>query len=143
LLSFAGILLGFYVGFRMFQFLLRRYGPRWRIPSQDDWAALAIMILAMSVISFFAEPIQNSISRSMEQDADIFGLEAIHGVVADPQATGQAEFQLLGENALVEPNPSPFVEFWTDSHPSIPFRAAFAKHYDPWAPGEEPKFFKK
>jgi len=141
--SFAGILLAFFVGFHIFQFLLRRFGARWRIPSQEDWAAVVIMFLVMTVISFFAEPIGNTFSRSMEHDADVFGQEVVHGIVADPQGAGQASFQLLGENQVVNPNPSAFIEFWTDSHPSIPFRAAFAKHYDPWAPGAEPKYFKK
>jgi Zn-dependent protease with chaperone function len=141
--SFVGILLAFFVGFHIFQFLLRRFGARWRIPSQEDWAAVVIMFLVMTVITFFAEPIGNTFSRSMEHDADVFGQEVVHGIVADPQGTGQASFQLLGENQVVNPNPSAFIEFWTDSHPSIPFRAAFAKHYDPWAPGAEPKYFKK
>ncbi len=143
LISFAGILLAFFVGFHFFQFLLRRFGARWRIPSQEDWAAMALLYLVLVVLSFFAEPIGNAFSRSMEHDADVFGQEVVHGIVADPQTAGQASFQLLGENQFVDPNPSAFVEFWTDSHPSTSFRAAFAKHYDPWAPGAEPKYFKK
>jgi STE24 endopeptidase len=62
----------------------------------------------------------------------------VHGIIADPQATGQAAFQVLGENSLVDPKPSPLLDFWFGSHPPIWFRAAFAKHYDPWAPGAEP-----
>jgi Zn-dependent protease with chaperone function len=143
LLGFVGMLAAFFVAFQVFQFLLHRFGTRWGIASQDDWASLVVMLLVMSTLLFFSEPIQNSFSRGMEHDADIFGQEAVHGVVANPQAAGQAAFQLLGENTLTAPNPNPFVDFWTDSHPSIPFRAAFAKHYDPWAPGEEPKYFKK
>ena len=141
--SFVGILLAFFVGFHIFQLLLRQFGARWGVSSQEDWAAVVVMFLVMSVLSFFAEPIGNAFSRGMEHDADVFGQEVVHGIVADPQATGQASFQLLGESEVVDPNPSPFIEFWTDSHPSIPFRAAFAKHYDPWAPGAEPKYFKK
>ena len=93
--------------------------------------------------SSLAEPIQNVISRGVEHDADVFGQEVVHGVVADPQATGQAAEQALGENNLSDPNPSPLMEFWFDSHPSTSFRAAFAKHYNPWTPGAQPKYFKK
>jgi STE24 endopeptidase len=139
--AFAGILAAFFVGFHLFQWLLRRFGARWKIPSQNDWAALAVMLLVLNIVGFFAEPVSNALSRGMEHDADVFGQEVVHGIVADPQATGQAEEQLLGESSLVAPNPSKFVEFWTDSHPSTSFRAAFAKHYDPWAPGESPKYF--
>jgi hypothetical protein len=35
------------------------------------------------------------------------------------------------------------MEFWTDTHPPIRYRAAFAEAYDPWAVGEDPRYFKK
>ena len=143
LVSFAGILLAFFAGFHLFQSLLRRFGPRWQIQSQDDWAALVIMLLVLQILTFFSAPIQNSFSRAMEHDADVFGQEAVHGIVSDPQATGQAAEQMLGESFYADPNPPALVEFWTDSHPSTPFRAAFARHYNPWAPGEAPKYFTK
>ena len=143
LFSFVFILVSFFLGFHLFQFLLRRFGKQWGIANQDDWAALVVFVLVLSVISFLGEPIQNSFSRTQEHAADVYGQEVVHGIVANPQATGQAAFQLLGDNALVDPNPSPFVEFWTGSHPPIWFRAAFAKHYDPWAPDAQPKYFPK
>jgi len=143
LFAFAFILVSFFLGFHLFQSLLRRFGKDWRIPAQDNWAALYVFVLVLSVISFLGEPIQNAYSRAHEHAADVYGEEVVHGIVADPQATGQAAFQLLGENSFVDPNPSPFVEFWSGSHPPIWFRAAFAKHYNPYAPGSEPKYFKK
>jgi Zn-dependent protease with chaperone function len=143
LFAFVFILVSFFLGFHFFQFLLRRCGKRWGIAGQDDWAALVVFVLVLSVISFLGDPIDNSFSRAQEHAADVFGQEVIHGIVANPQATGQAAFQLLGDNSLVDPNPSPFVEFWTGSHPPIWFRAAFAKHYDPWAPDAQPKYFPK
>ena len=78
-----------------------------------------------------------------EHAADVYGQEAIHGLVADPQATAKGAFDVLGTTSFSDPNPSPFYEFWTYSHPSIGRRAAFAKAYDPWAPGMEPKYFPK
>jgi hypothetical protein len=73
----------------------------------------------------------------------VYGQEAIHGIVADPQKSAAGAFQVLGENSLDEPNTPAFVEFWTDNHPSTGRRAGFAAHYDPWTPGGEPKYFKK
>ena len=43
---------------------------------------------------------------------------------------------------MADPNPSRFIEFWTYDHPAIGRRAAFAKAYDPWAAGMQPKYFK-
>ncbi len=143
LFSFVLILVEFFAGFHLFQFLLKRFGTTWRISSQNDWGALAIFVLVLSVLGFVSTPIFNSFSRAHEHAADVYGLEVVHGIVANPQATGQAAFQLLGENGLSYPYPSQAYEFWTGSHPPTWLRAAFAKHYDPWAPGEEPKYFKK
>ena len=69
--------------------------------------------------------------------------EYIRGIVADPQATAVHSFQTLGEASLDDPNPNRFVEFWTFNHPSVSSRAAFAAAYDPWAPGQTPRYFKK
>jgi STE24 endopeptidase len=142
-LVFLGVLLliEFYLGYRGMLWLIRRYGASWRIPSQDDWAALVVLLLVFSVLSFFSEPIINGFSRSNEHAADVYGQEAVHGIVADPQATAQHSFQVLGEQSLTDPNPNRFVEFWTFSHPSISSRAAFAASYNPWTPGQHPRYF--
>ena len=131
-----------YLGYHCVQWCLRRFGPRWGILSQNDWGTLAILLLAFSIFSALLEPLSSTYTRSQEHAADVYGQEAIHGIVADPQATGRGAFQVLGETSYDDPNPSQFIEFWTYSHPSIGRRAAFAAHYDPWAPGMQPKYFK-
>jgi Zn-dependent protease with chaperone function len=136
------LLVEFYLGYRGVKWLIGRYGGRWRIDSANDWAALVVLMLVFSVLSFLGEPIVNAYSRAHEHAADIYGQEVIHGIVADPQATAQQAFQVLGEAALVDPNPNRFVEFWTFSHPSISSRAAYARAYNPWAPGQHPRYFK-
>ncbi len=144
-LAFLGVLLliEFYLGYRGVRWLIARYGERWGIPSQHDWGGLVVLLLVLSVLSFLSEPIVNGYSRMHEHEADVYGQEAIHGIVADPQRTAQQAFQLLGEVSLTDPNPSPFVELWTFSHPSVSSRAAFAAAYNPWAAGQRPKFFNK
>jgi Zn-dependent protease with chaperone function len=144
-LVFLGVLLliEFYAGYRGVRWLIARFGERWRVPSQNDWGAVAVLLLVLSVLSFFTEPVVNAYSRSNEHEADIYGQEAVHGIVANPQKVAQESFQLLGEVSLTDPTPSPFVEFWTFSHPSVSSRAAFAAEYNPWTPGQRPKFFNK
>jgi STE24 endopeptidase len=141
--AFVLILISFLLGFYLFQFLLRKYGEGWGIRGQEDWASFVVFVLVLSAIGFFVTPIQSAFSRTQEHAADVYGEEVVHGVIADPQATGQPAFQLLGENSLTDPNPPAFVTFWEADHPPIWFRAAFAKHYDPWAEGAEPKYFEK
>lgn len=144
-LVFLGVLLliEFYLGYRGVRWLIARYGPRWGVSSQNDWGALVVLLLVLGVLSFLSEPIVNGYSRMHEHDADIYGQEAIHGIVRNPQITAQQSFQLLGELSLTDPNPNPFVEFWTFGHPSVSSRAAFAASYNPWIEGQHPKYFAK
>ena len=88
------------------------------------------------------EPASNAFSRHFEHQADVYGQEAIHGLVPDPQKTAVAGFNALGEAWLEDPNPSPFIEFWEYSHPSVKTRANFAAHYDPWANGGHGRVFR-
>jgi STE24 endopeptidase len=142
LLSAVMLLAGFYIGQHVAWWLLARFGRSWRIRSQNDWACLAVLVLVLNALNFLSEPIENGFSRSMEHAADVYGQEAIHGIVADPQATTQQGFQRLGETSLDDPTPHPFVEFWSFSHPSIAERAAFAAAYNPWRAGEHPKYLR-
>jgi Zn-dependent protease with chaperone function len=103
----------------------------------NDWASLPVLVLFLSIVSFFAEPVGNAYSRYLEHQADIYGLEVIHGLVQNPREVASHSFQVLGEVGLDEPNPNPFVEFWTYSHPSISDRIRFTQSYDPWANGSE------
>ena len=142
-LLFTAVLLmiAFSLGQKIAQRLLSRYGARWHIRSQNDWAFVAVLALVLNGLNFFSEPMDNAFSRSIEHAADVYGQEAIHGIVADPQSTTQRGFQKLGETSLDDPTPHPFVDFWTSSHPSTADRAAFAAAYNPWADGQHPKYF--
>jgi Zn-dependent protease with chaperone function len=141
--SIAALLMALFLGDLFVRWAIARYGRRWRIPAQGDWAALGVVLLAFSLLGFVAEPIQAFFSRHDEHAADVYGQEAIHGLVSDPQTVAKEAFDVLGTNSLSDPNPNPLYEFWTFDHPAIGRRAAFSKAYDPWAPGVEPKYFRK
>jgi Zn-dependent protease with chaperone function len=132
-----------WIGSRLARWLVLRYGPRWHIASLEEWGATAVLLLVLTILTFVAEPIGNSISRAQEHQADVFGSEVVHGIVAEPQKVGAQSFQRLGEESLEYPYPSPFVVFWTYTHPPIAEREAFAAKYDPWQQGTEPRYFSK
>lgn len=133
---------------RIAAWMVRRWGVRWGIEGCENIAPLAtragfvVLILVFSVVLFLLEPISNTVSRYFEHQADVYGQEAIHGLVPDPQKTAVAAFNALGEAWLEDPNPNPFVEFWLYSHPSVQQRATFAHCYNPWANGGHGEFFK-
>ena len=79
-----------WIGFHLARYLIRRYGPRWHIASLEEWPAMAVLLLVLTVLSFVAEPIGNGISRAQEHQADVFGSEVVHGIVADPQRVNAA-----------------------------------------------------
>lgn len=139
----VGLLVMFWVGYHCVQWLIKRFGPAWGVSEQHNWAAFIVIMFVFSALSFLSEPIGNAYFRSHEHDADVYGQEAIHGIVGDPETTAANAFQVLGEESLDDPTPRPFVEFWTFNHPSIASRLAFAAIYDPWVDGKEPKYFKK
>ena len=122
--------------------LVRRFGVRWGATDLSSRAGFVVLLFTISLASFLLEPADNAISRHFEHQADVYGQEAIHGIVPDPQKTAVAAFSALGEAWLDDPNPSPFIEFWLYSHPSTEHRAEFAMHYDPWANGRHGQFFK-
>ncbi len=142
-IGILGMLLAFWIGYLFVRWVIARFGASWRIPSQADWGAFAVLILAFSLLSTISAPISNYTSRTQEHAADVYGQEAVHGLVPNPQETARAAFAVLGENSFDPPNPNQFMEFWNGSHPAIGRRAAFAHAYDPWAPGAEPKYFQK
>jgi Zn-dependent protease with chaperone function len=143
MMAAAGTLLALWLSFHLVRKLVCLYGARWQVPAVEDWSAVVVLMLIFNVFSILSEPISNSISRYVEHRADVYGQEVVHGIVADPQATGVHSFQTLGEESLDIPDPNPWMVFWTYSHPPTAKRAEFARDYDPWKPGGHPRFFSK
>ena len=122
--------------------MVKRFGARWGLQELSSRAGFVVLLFTISIAGFLLEPAGNAFSRHFEHQADVYGQEAIHGIVADPQKTAVAAFNDLGEAWLEDPNPNPFIEFWLYNHPSTEHRANFALHYDPWANGGHGEFFK-
>jgi Zn-dependent protease with chaperone function len=135
------------------KWLAGRFGARWGLFPPEailerprpltTRAGFVVLLFAVSVAAFVLEPAGNTFSRHFEHQADVYGQEAIHGLVPDPQKTAVSAFNHLGEAWLEDPSPSPFIEFWLYNHPSVKTRANFAAHYNPWANGGHGEFFDK
>ncbi|MFY9557002.1 MAG: M48 family metallopeptidase [Blastocatellia bacterium] len=141
-IAFAGVLITvvlLLVHFAMKRALGRRQ-RQWALRGLDDWASFPALLMFVYLFSFFAEPVFNSYSRFQEHQADVYGLEVVHGIVPDSAQTAAEAFQILGEVDLADPAPGAFIKFWLYSHPPLAERIAFAREYDPWSNGHTPMF---
>lgn len=116
---------------------LVRWGGRWGVESKSDPAALPWLFVIIGLVGFLLSPVMNGISRHMEHQADIFGLELTH--LNDPMATAFVKF---AEDSKVDPTPNAFIEFWRYSHPSLTKRIEFVRNYKPWEHGEPNQLWK-
>lgn len=141
-LGFAvlGLLLQLYLAHRLLDGVLARFGARWDIRGVSDWASLPVLVLLLSVFSLATQPVQSAFSRYLEHQADIYGLEVMHGLTADSSQAAAHAFQKLGEKGLVYPTPHPLFVFWAFSHPPVHERVRFAIGYRPWERGERGRY---
>ncbi|MEJ7663130.1 MAG: M48 family metalloprotease [Hymenobacter sp.] len=94
-----------------FRRLVARYGPRWGIAGLTDVGGLPLLVGLFTVAGWLATPITNSIIRTNEQEADMFGLNAAR------QPDGFAAIAIkLSEYRKLEP--TPLEEFIFFDHPS-------------------------
>lgn len=129
-----------YVGFLAVNKLIARWGERTGLEGIGDLASLPVLFLALTLVSFLAEPPISAISRHYEHQADQYGLELAYGTVTDPNAADARSFQVLGQEDLDDPDPSPFIKFWLYTHPPLEERIRFALSYKPWAQGKPLEF---
>jgi STE24 endopeptidase len=92
-------------------FALVRWGEGWGVRGITDVAVLPLAFLVFSLFSFVTTPLGNTITRTMEYEADMYGLNAAQ------QPDGEANVDLmLGEYRKLDPGP--IEEFLFFDHPS-------------------------
>lgn len=92
-------------------FALARWGQRWGVQGVGDVAVLPLGAILFSGYLFLMTPVNNTITRSMEYEADMYGLNSAR------QPDGEANVDLLlGEYRKMDPGP--VEEFIFFDHPS-------------------------
>src|SRR5438105_4437663 len=92
-------------------FALARWGEQWGIAGITDVAVLPVAVAVLAIYSFLMTPVNNTITRTMEFEADMYGLNA------SQQPDGEANVDLmLGEYRKLDPGP--IEEFIFFDHPS-------------------------
>ena len=92
-------------------FALTRWGAKWDVRGITDVAVLPLAVMVFSIYFFLMTPLTNTITRTMEYEADMYGLNAAQ------QPDGEANVDLmLGEYRKLDPGP--VEEFVFFDHPS-------------------------
>lgn len=104
----------FYLIYRLMNGLIKRFGYLWAIEGVGDFRSLPLFLLLLSVLTFAASPIENTISRQAERAADRYGI-----VMTQNQEAAISAFQKLSVQSLVEPNPPDLVKVFLYAHPTM------------------------
>jgi STE24 endopeptidase len=92
-------------------FALAHWGAKWDVRGVTDVAVLPLAMIVLSLFFFLMTPVTNTITRTMEFEADMYGLNAAQ------QPDGEANVDLmLGEYRKLDPGP--VEEFIFYDHPS-------------------------
>jgi STE24 endopeptidase len=117
------IAIGFFLVDRVSRRILERR-PALGITALPEPASLPLLILVLNVYLFLSGPAIATFSRTMEHDADVFGIEATR----DPVAAASA-FLKFGRLDLGEYHVHPWIEALLFDHPSLGSRIRFAQDY--------------
>ncbi len=102
-------------------------GDRRHLADASDWAALPLILLLATVLSFLAEPVANGWSRMDEHAADVYGQQLLMRFLPNAAALEVQDFNRLGRAWLEDPAPNRFVVWWTYTHPPVADRAEEAR----------------
>lgn len=112
LLAFTVLtVIGFALARWMMDRLIARFGTAWGLRGIGDVAALPLLFAVFSVLGFVGTPINNTIIRTAEFEADLYGLNAAR----EPDGFAQAAVQLAEYRKM---EPAAWEEFIFYDHPS-------------------------
>ncbi len=112
-ITFIGLII--IAGFAFLRWSFERvrtgYGAHWGIRGVDDIAGLPLMLALLSVFFLVLTPVNNTLTRNMEQEADNYGLNASR----QPDGFAQAALHLSEYRKMT---PGPIEEWIFYDHPS-------------------------
>ncbi|WP_374512377.1 M48 family metallopeptidase [Niveibacterium sp.] len=112
LLAFSVLtVIGFALARWMMDRLIARFGAGWGLRGIGDVAALPLLFAVFSVLGFLGTPINNTIIRTAEFEADLYGLNAAR----EPDGFAQAAVHLAEYRKM---EPAAWEEFIFYDHPS-------------------------
>ena len=114
--------IGFAFTDRLFAFVNARFGKKWGISGISDIAGLPLLAACLSVYFFIATPAFNTVIRTNEAEADIYGLNAAR----EPDGFATAALRLASYRKI---DPGNWEEFVFFDHPSGRARIAMSMEW--------------
>ncbi|HEY2068170.1 MAG TPA: M48 family metalloprotease [Rhizomicrobium sp.] len=127
----ALLLIGFWLTNRIGRGLIARFGRWFGFTELSDPASLPLIVLILTAFWLCALPLFNLYARSIEHEADRFGLELTHE--NDGMALNEAGYITRDHDS---PDWDTFFLIFRATHPSDAERIRFANSYHPWAEGK-------
>ncbi|WP_426166303.1 M48 family metallopeptidase [Sandarakinorhabdus sp. DWP1-3-1] len=103
--------IGFFIASRVLPALLARFGARWGVTEVADPAILPVLLLVATVLGLLLTPLMNTLVRTNEIEADLYGLNAARA----PDAFARTAIK-LSQYRKIEPSPLEEAIFF--DHPS-------------------------
>jgi Zn-dependent protease with chaperone function len=94
-----------------FELLVAMFGGNWDVRRIEDPAGLPVLMAVLAIVGLLGTPVTNTIVRTLEIQADMFGINAVR----KPDAFATTVLKLSNYRKL---DPSPFEEFVFYDHPS-------------------------
>ncbi|MDM5319382.1 M48 family metallopeptidase [Bacillus altitudinis] len=117
-IGLAGYLLlslaGFFAIDRLYFYFYRKGAVLFRLREPRDIAALPLLLMIVSMLSFAASPFTNAVSRHQERAADEYAIN----LTKDGEA-GVTSFQKLAKSGLSQVNPPLLVKVFRYGHPTM------------------------
>jgi STE24 endopeptidase len=117
-------LIGFWLAYHAFAYLINRWGYIWGIRDVHDLAALPILLLIITLMNFVSAPAQNAFSRVIEHRADVYAMK----MTGDGTAAIRAFQKIAKENVSPVTQPR-LVQWFRGSHPTIVERIQYFEHF--------------
>src|SRR5439155_24265231 len=123
--SIGGMLILFALVDRLARAALDRWGTSWGVQGLDDVASLPVLLAVLALLQFLGSPLESAISRTMELQADRFGLQ----ITGNGHAAART-FVKFAEGNLSLPSPPPLIRFWLGTHPTLAERIETSLDWD-------------
>lgn len=104
----------------MLSIVLKKFGRTLRASRVNDIVLYPLMMTLLSFISLAMSPVLSDVSRTYEHQSDVFAIE----LTGDPQA-GIDGFKKLAYQSFIDPDPSPILQWWFGTHPTMKERIEF------------------